>query len=196
MIPSESDTRVDRPKRCTVLCVDDEPQVLAGLRNALRKHPFTILTATSGNQALELLAGHDVEVVVSDEQMPGMAGSELLSLVRERYPETIRIILTGQASLEAAIRAINEGEVYRFLSKPCNAAELAVTIQNALQLRDLARASSRLLVRAREQDRILRDLEGQYPGISEIRRDESGAILLDGIEGVDDLIGQIERENR
>jgi DNA-binding NtrC family response regulator len=195
MIPSESETRDKRTKRCTVLFVDDEPQVLAGLKNALRKNPFTILTAGSGEQALELLAENEVDVVVSDERMPSMTGSEFLSIVRRRHPNAIRIILTGQASLEAAIRAINEGEVYRFLAKPCNPVDLATTIQRALQLRNLARESSRLLARTREQDKILRDLEDKYPGISEINKAERGAILLEDVEGLDDLIGQIEREN-
>jgi len=137
-----------------------------------------------------------VDVVVSDEQMPNMAGSELLGIVRQRHPRTIRILLTGQASLAAAIRAINEGEVYRFLTKPCSPADLAVTIQRALQLRDLARESARLLARTREQDRVLRTLEDRHPGISEVKRNTHGAIVVEDIVDVDELIREMQVANR
>jgi two-component system, probable response regulator PhcQ len=182
--------------RSTVLFVDDEPHVLGGLRDALRKFPFTVLTATGGAEALGLLENHEVDAVVSDERMPGMTGSEFLSIVRQKHPHTIRIILTGQASLAAAIRAINEGEVYRFLTKPCAAVDLAVTIQRALQLRNLARESARLLARTREQDRILLELEGKHPGISAVKRNPGGAILVDEVADIDDLVRQLERHNR
>jgi len=185
-----------QPIRSTVLFVDDEPKILEGFRDALRRHPFTILTATSGADALSLLDTHPVDVVVSDERMPNMAGSEFLGVVRQRYPHTIRIVLTGQASLAAAIRAINEGEVYRFLTKPCNSADLAVTIQRALQLRDLARGSARLLARTRQQDQVLRDLERSHPGISEVKRNVRGAIMVTDPIDIDALIQQIELANR
>jgi len=186
----------ERELRCTVLFVDDEPHILGGLKDALRQFPFAILTATSGQVALQLLETNAVDVVVSDEQMPNMAGSELLGIVRQRHPRTIRILLTGQASLAAAIRAINEGEVYRFLTKPCSPADLAVTIQRALQLRDLARESARLLARTREQDRVLRTLEDRHPGISEVKRNTHGAIVVEDIVDVDELIREMQVANR
>ncbi|MGA2448874.1 MAG: response regulator [Polyangiaceae bacterium] len=180
--------------RSAVLFVDDEPHVVAGLRDALRKGPYDILTATSAEEALQTLVDHHVDVVVSDEQMPNMTGSQFLGLVRRKYPYTVRIILTGHASLEAAIRAINEGEVYRFLTKPCNPADLAHTIQQGLQIRDLTRESSRLLSRVRRQKALLSELEEQHPGISRVETDERGAILLEDVD-VEALIREIEREN-
>jgi DNA-binding NtrC family response regulator len=186
----------DNPQRCTVLFVDDEPQVLGGLRDALRRYPFNTLLATSGFQALELLQTEPVDVVVSDERMPGMTGSEFLSQVRVRRPETIRIILTGQASLEAAMHAINQGEVYRFFTKPCNHVDLATTILRAVQLRDLARESALLLEKTRDQERALRELEDRYPGISAVKRSGDGVIMVDDAASIDDLIRQMERENQ
>jgi DNA-binding NtrC family response regulator len=181
--------------RPTVLFVDDEPHVLAGLRDALRKKPYKILTATSGEQALSLLAERRVDVVVSDEQMPNMTGSRLLSIVRQKYPHTVRIVLTGQASIEGAIRAINEGEIFRFLTKPCHPTDLAFTIQHGLHLRDLARESSRLLLKVRRQRLVLREIEQRYPGISELKVDNQGAILLEeDAQDVEDLIREIEQE--
>jgi DNA-binding NtrC family response regulator len=179
----------------SVLFVDDEPHVVAGLRDAFRKQPFTILTATSGAEALQTLIDNHVDVVVSDEQMPNMTGSELLGIVRRKYPYTVRIVLTGHASLEAAIRAINEGEVYRFLTKPCNPVDLAITIRHGLQLRDLTRESSRLLSKVRHQKVLLRELEEQHPGISRVEVDERGAIILEDVD-VEALIRELEQENR
>jgi len=132
---------------------------------------------------------------VSDEQMPGMSGSVFLGLVREKYPDTIRIILTGQASLDAAIRAINEGEVYRFLTKPCNPVDLSFTIHNALQMKALVQESAKLLTRTRGQKALLDDLEMEHPGMTDVKRDASGAILLEEEDiDIDHLLEEIRSE--
>jgi len=165
------------------------------LCDALRKQPYAFLTATSGDEALQALIDNHVDVVVSDEQMPNMTGSEFLGIVRRKYPHTVRIVLTGHASLDAAIRAINEGEVYRFLTKPCNPSDLAYTIQQGLQFRDLTRESSRLLSKVRRQKAFLRELEEQHPGITRVNADERGAIIIEDVD-VDALIREIEQENR
>src|SRR5436190_341918 len=89
----------------TVLFVDDEPAILEGIGVVLRKEPYEIVTAAGPIKALEILASRRVDVVVSDERMPNMSGAEFLARVREAYPDTVRIVLTGQASLEAAIRS-------------------------------------------------------------------------------------------
>lgn len=126
-----------------VLFVDDEPHVLAALRRALRKEPYQVRCASSAAEALALMAQIAVDVVVSDEQMPGMSGSELLAEVRRRYPDTVRMMLSGKATLEGAIRAINDGEIYRFFTKPCNELDLATTIRHALEQKDLVEANRR-----------------------------------------------------
>jgi len=179
----------------TVLFVDDEPKVLSGLRNAMHKYPMRILTATSADRALEVLDHEAVDVIVSDERMPHVSGSQLLAVVRRQYPHTVRIVLTGHASMEAAVRAINEGEVYRFLTKPCDPVDLAQTIQNGLQLRHLAQHSTRLLAKVRQQESALREIESAHPGISKVDVDESGAILLEAGD-VTELLRLLERENR
>ena len=103
-----------------VMIIDDEPTITDTLKGVLSNEPYNILCADSAEQTLPILAREQVDVVISDEKMPGMSGSEFLSLVRQKYPDTIRIILTGHGSLESAIRAINEGEIYRFFTKPFN----------------------------------------------------------------------------
>jgi len=128
----EGDTR-----KPVVLLVDDEPQVLEGLRNGLRKAPFELLWAASGQEALEILAARIVDVIVADEQMPGMRGSLLLAHVRERRPSVLRILLTGKASVSSALDAIYDGWVYRYLRKPFHPVELASVIHNGLLLQSL-----------------------------------------------------------
>src|ERR1700689_5481618 len=132
--------------RAIILLVDDEPQVTDALKRALGREPYEILTATSGAAGQELLDSHRVDVVISDEQISGMSGSEFLSAVRRKYPRTIRMILSGHANLEAAVRAINEGEVYRFFLKPCNTTDLIFTIQQTSEHKQLE-DHNRLLLR-------------------------------------------------
>ncbi len=120
----------------TILFVDDQPEVTAALEEAFHKKPFCILTASSGAQALEMLAQAPVDVVVSDEQMPRMSGSQLLTAVRRDYPAAVRIILSGHANFKATLAAINEAQAHRFLMKPCSPDEIAVCIATALDERD------------------------------------------------------------
>ncbi len=178
-----------------VLVVDDEPNVSAALAKALRKQPYKVLGAESPLAALRVLEEQDIQVVISDEMMPGMTGTEFLAEVRKRHPQTVRIMLTGHASAEAAIKAINEGEVYRFFTKPANSAELAATIRQALTQYELARKSRRLLNEFRRQTAVLDQLERRHPGISNVDRDDSGAYVVDDTAcDVDDLLRQLEQE--
>lgn len=162
-----------------VLLLDDEPNVTAGIKRALHNEPWKIFTAATVGGAFDILARENVDVVVSDERMPGMSGSQFLAEVRKKYPNSIRMILSGQADLEAAVRAINEGEVYRFLLKPCNPADLRVTIRQALEHKQLVELSRKLLREYEKKQALLDELERANPGITQIDVDESGAICLD-----------------
>src|SRR5690606_30566059 len=130
--------------------------------------PFEVICAASADEALDLLRAQPVDVVVSDQEMPGTTGTVFLSQVRQAFPETVRFMLTGKPTLEVAVQAINEGAISRFFTKPCNPVELAVTIRQALQHKDLIAASKRLLLTVKEQATELARLEQQYPGISEL----------------------------
>lgn len=127
----------------TILLVDDEPHVLDALRTMLRGQPYEVLTARSGPDALEVLAGTGVDVVVSDERMAPMSGSTFLRLCRERFPDTERIVLTGHASLDAVVSAINDAQVVAFLKKPCDLSELVEAVDLALQSQAQRRAAGR-----------------------------------------------------
>jgi DNA-binding NtrC family response regulator len=180
-----------------VLFVDDDEAFLRSVRRAISRHGYQVLTASSGEEGLTALQsrGFTIDIVVSDDQMPGMAGAEFLSLVRDRHPDTVRIMLTGQPSMASAIKAINSGEVFRFLEKPCSTDMLALTIQLALQVRRLHKASYELLRQVRQDRESLDELERETRGITEVRRDSSGVIVLDSPEdNIDALTDAIQRE--
>lgn len=117
----------------TILLIDDDVNVLHGLSRVLRNQPYRIYTARSGDEAMKILKAWNIDVVVSDEKMPGISGTDLLKWVSENYPEVMRIVLTRNATAETAIRAINEADVFHFFTKPCNEVELALTIRKALE---------------------------------------------------------------
>src|SRR2546425_3295178 len=116
-----------------ILCVDDEPNVLEAYQRSLRKK-FQIDTAVGGEQGLaEIERQGPYAVVISDLRMPGMDGVQFLAQVRDRSPDSIRVMLTGQADMNAAIGAVNEGRIFRFLTKPCPPDILSQTLQAGLE---------------------------------------------------------------
>lgn len=114
-----------------VLFVDDEARVLTAMR-AMFRRDYEVLIANSGAEALELLREHDVDVIVSDQRMPGMTGVEVLREAREIAPRAVRILLTGYADLAAIENAINEAEVFRYLMKPCPRDQLREVVELAI----------------------------------------------------------------
>ena len=116
----------------TILCVDDESGVLNSLRRSLRKEDYKVLTANSGSEGLALMDEQPVHVVISDQRMPKMTGTEFLQEVKSRFPQAVRVILSGYAEIHAIIDSINKAEVYRFLPKPWDDDELKETIKHCL----------------------------------------------------------------
>ncbi len=114
-----------------ILFVDDEPAILDGYRRLLRGD-YEINTAAGGALALDMLANDSYSVVIADMRMPEMDGAQLLSRIALKYPTTMRIMLTGNSDMQTAVRAVNEGAVFRFLTKPCDKELLRDTIQAAL----------------------------------------------------------------
>lgn len=182
----------------TILLVDDEANVLAALRRALYEEPYDILTAESGEEGLKLLLTQRVKVVISDERMPGMNGASFLAAVREKYPETVRFMLTGHASLESAMQAVNCGEIYRFFTKPWQDAELTLSIAAAIEKFDLEEENRRLLRTIKKQAVDIKILERQFPGISKLDKDKSGHFVLPDIETADlaSILAEIEEKYR
>jgi len=161
-----------------ILLIDDEPSILAALRRVLMDEPYEILDAGSAEEGLEVLRENPCKVIISDERMPGMGGADLLCRVKELYPDSIRILLTGHASIDAAMKAVNNGEIYRFFMKPWNEPDLILAIRSAVEKYDLQEENSRLLAIVREQADELKAIEERYPGISRLEKDIDGSIYV------------------
>ncbi len=128
-------TRNEQTRRSTVLCVDDEPQVLSSLDRVLRRYGCRALLADNGSDALDLLEREHVEVLICDEAMPGMCGIDVLRQAKVISPNTVRVLLTAHCSDEAVvIPAVNEGEIFRLLSKPWEDSEIRRVVADALGL--------------------------------------------------------------
>lgn len=128
----------------TILLVDDEENILRSLERLLRRDGYRILKATSGEAGLKLLSGDAVGVIVSDQRMPGMTGVEFLSKVKDLYPHTVRIVLSGYTELKAVTDAINKGAIYKFLTKPWEDDLLRANIKEAFEHFELAHENERL----------------------------------------------------
>lgn len=120
-------SETDKP---TLLVIDDEPEILQSLRGLLRRE-FNLHVAQGAEEALAILAAHPIQVILTDQRMPGMTGVELMAKARKEYPETVRIVFTGYADIKAVVDAINHGGLYRYLTKPWDPDELIEVLQEA-----------------------------------------------------------------
>lgn len=136
-------------KRRTLLIVDDEVDVLESLRHQFHR-TYRVLTSPSGTEAIELLRANDVEVILSDQRMPGMSGDVLLRRARELKPDTIRMLFTGYADIQAVISAVNEGHIFRYILKPWDSVELEGIIRQGIEQHDLLAERRRLIAELQE----------------------------------------------
>ncbi|PQP01353.1 two-component system response regulator [Pseudomonas frederiksbergensis] len=146
-------TVTDKP---TLLLVDDEESILNSLRRLLRSQPYEVLLATSGAQALEIMAQRPVDLVMSDARMPNMDGATLLAYIHQHYPNTTRIMLTGYADPSAIIKAINEGQIHRYISKPWHDEEMLLTLRQSLAYQYSERERLRLVQETWDQNEKLK----------------------------------------
>ncbi len=133
------DTISHSVKRHTVMLVDDEESILNSLRRLLRAKPYDLLLATSGAQALTLFEQHAIDLIICDARMPFMDGPTLLREVHRRNPACMNILLTGYADMSMITQAINEGYVFRYISKPWNDEELTLSLDQALEAQRVIR---------------------------------------------------------
>ncbi|WP_162006611.1 response regulator [Roseimaritima sediminicola] len=131
-------------KTHSVLIVDDEPDVLFSLTGLLRRD-FNVHTAASGKEALAIMREHSINVIMTDQRMPSMTGSELMEMVRNDHPDAIRIIFTGYADTRAVVDAINRGELYRYITKPWDPDDLLEVLRDAAARYDALAARADLL---------------------------------------------------
>lgn len=169
----------------TIALIDDEELILKSLNRLLRKTNWEVLTFSNPLDALETLNGQNVDIVVSDYRMPQMSGVDFLNQFKKDHPDTIRIILSGQADMQGILNAVNQSEVYRYVLKPWEDEELLHTLRTALKFNDLLRENAELAEIVRiQRDKLKRQqselnrLEQEMPGITQIKRDADGMIDL------------------
>ena len=154
-----------------VLLVDDDPNILNSLRRAFHSEPFDVLVATSAEEALLVMHRQSVDVVISDQEMPGMGGAEFLNKVHKEFPKTVRFTLSGKVNAELAIQAINRGD--RFFNKPSNADEIAYALRQVLQQKDLLSEAKNLLQVVKKQYKLIKRLSGEKPDVITINLDDA-----------------------
>jgi response regulator RpfG family c-di-GMP phosphodiesterase len=180
-----------------IMLVDDEINILSALKRALLTIPIDDLdgdrpeieTFTSARQAIGRISGKPVDLVISDYRMPEMSGVEFLAEVVRIQPDVARLILSGQADMEAVIDAINRVQIHRFIGKPWHDFELKSAVIQALAARSLVLENRRLADLVRKQyskisrrEAELSRLEAESPGITHLRRAPDGRILIDDDE--------------
>ena len=178
--------------RHSLLIVDDEEFVRNALVRALRSEDmFEIRTADGPKAGWDAMVAQPADIILSDYKMPRMSGLDFLRRIREEYPDTIRIMLTGHADVETVIDAVNSSEVYRFLTKPWADEELKLVLRLAASHLDSMRENRRLAALVEKQAALLRQIETFHPGATRIARTASGAVVIDEEElsslGVDGL---------
>ncbi len=176
--------------RPRVLFVDDEPDLLAGMARNLRSEHFEVTTAPGGDAALELMRGAGpFAVIVSDLRMPGMDGATLLRITHELFPDTVRVLFTGQPDMDRAIAAVNEGAIFRFMTKPCSRVVMALTLKGAVEQHRLITAERVLLEQTLHGSiQALTDVLGlaspmAFGRATRLRYSVSGLIAAMGISG-------------
>lgn len=178
----------DRPR--TLLLVDDEENVLAALKRLFRRDGYTILTAASGVEGLARLAEAPVDVIVSDQRMPGMSGVDFLRQAKILYPDTVRLTLSGYADLQSIIDAVNEGAVVKFLTKPWDDQRLREHIAQAFRQKLLADENRRLSEQIAVANAQLEAVNGQLQAVVSRQR-EQAVLMQASASGVHELLDRL-----
>ena len=168
-----SDPKGELPHGFGVLFVDDEAGVLSAMRRIFMEENYRLFTAAGGAEALAILEREQINLIVSDHRMPGMTGAELLKSVKERWPQVIRIMLTGHADINSVMGAVKEGAVYKFITKPWNDDDLRLTVSLALQQYVLMQENRSLKELTRTQQQRIKN----YANLFDENRGMLGSIL-------------------
>jgi DNA-binding NtrC family response regulator len=193
-------TAITPPNKHPILVVDDEPEILYSLRGLLRRE-FDVSTAESGQEAMETLQRQPIHVVMTDQRMPVMTGFELLSRVQGEWPDAIRMVFTGYSDIKAVIDAINEGHIFRYITKPWDPDELRAVLHHACEEYDRIVERKRLLTalrdaQARSLALVLGLQNGQLGTLNPKGREEAEAIATAGPSLLDRLGQALAPERR
>lgn len=162
----------------TLLLVDDEEYILSALKRILRRSNYHVLTAENAREGLRLLAENHVDVVISDQRMPGMTGVEFLRLVKDLHPDSVRMMLSGYTDLQSVTDAINEGAIYKFLTKPWDDEHLLANIEEAFRRREIVSENQRLGQKLADTNARLGQVNDELRGLlddnaQQVKRDEA-----------------------
>ena len=163
----------------TVLFVDDDPLVLSGVKRSLRDMPFETLIAKSGEEALEILRQRRIDVLVSDIDMPGMSGIDLVRRVRREHPSMLRMLITGAITMDRTLLAINEGEVQRFFVKPFDLELFRRTMSACADRIERLRREGEEEARVARRDELHRWVDVRFPGTLSVTRNDAGEVVVD-----------------
>jgi len=164
-------------RKHTILVVDDEELFLEYIKSMFSGESYTVITASSGKQGLEILKQQSVNMVISEYKIPLMNGLEFLEKVRIIYPDVLTVMVTDQADVNLAIRAINEAGVYKFLLKPWDDIDFKNTIKRTLESLQVIKERDELIRKVKTHEATLKDLEKRYPGITKIEKNKDGNFL-------------------
>lgn len=164
-------------KKHTILVVDEEEIFIENIQRVLSDENYNVITASSGQEGLDILKKIEVSLVISEYKIPLMNGLEFLGKVRIIYPDILTIMVTDHADLELAIKAINEAGVYKFLLKTWDDIHFKNAIKKTLASLQVIKERDVLIRKVKTHEVMLKDLEKRYPGITKVERDEDGYIL-------------------
>lgn len=166
----------------TILLVDDEPHVLSALIRTLRFENYEITGELSAEMALERMKRQIFKVVISDERMARMQGADFLTKVRQLHPGTVRILLTGHATLKTTMKAVNDAGIFKFLTKPWEDEPLRKLLREAMAKYDAEAKFWEVYNLLQHRTKDLASLEADFPGISRMKRDLDGSVLLPDLD--------------
>jgi response regulator RpfG family c-di-GMP phosphodiesterase len=170
--PTRNDSAAEAKGLATLLFVDDEANILSSLQRLFRPVGYRILTALSGAEGLAIMEKEAVDLIISDMRMPNMDGATFLEQVEKRWPDTLRILLTGYADITSTINAINKGKIYRYISKPWEDNDIRLLVKHALQGQHLEREKKRLEQIVLTQNEELKELNANLEKRVEARTQE------------------------
>ena len=174
----------DMNRKHRILVVDDEVRIVELLRRELGRI-YKVFTATGGPEALEIMDQEDISLVVADQRMPGMSGTELLTKIVENHSDTIRILLTGYTDLNALVGAINDGQVYRYVSKPWEPEELKIVIKQGIEKFELEKENGILLQGLKKKNVEL------YEALEELRKAQKELLRTERLSTIGKMTNMI-----
>ena len=163
----------------SILLVDDSKWILKALRRVFKPEGYKIHTAESANEAFVILKSEPIDLLITDQNMPGVSGNDLLRMTQEQFPEIIRIMITGLTDIKVAQEAINSGKIFKFFNKPWDDFELLLAVRQSLYQKRLKEENKQLKLTVDSQTELLKKLENEHPGITSKNVGPDGALIIE-----------------